>query len=332
MSKSPHRLTQALYGMLTASLIVLLTSCTADDPQSHRGTQPKTPVSRGTTDSTPTTTGSAPTTSVNPSTGAAATKVLTFVEENSSRAQMQAEMPYLNSLARQYTYASNFTAITHPSLPNYLAMAGGSTFGVTDDADPSENAAHVGDAPSVFDQALANGHTAKTYAESMPGNCALTSSSPYAVKHNPWTYFSAGRANCEKFDVPSGTPDSGALATDIAAGTLPDLGLVIPNMCNDAHDCSLGTADDWLRDWLPAILATPDFTSGRLVVVITADEDDRESGNAVLTVVLHAPGTGTVVTAPLTHYSLSRLYSQMIGAPALDNAQGGPDMSALFGL
>ena len=311
-------------GAATACLIVSLTcglsSCTASDSKPDQAATQSAPVS-------PQTSAGSPTTVVAP------TKVLTFVEENHSLAQMQAEMPYLNSLARQYAYANNYTAITHPSLPNYLAIAGGSTFGVDDDADPSSNAAKVGDAASVFDQALANGDSAKTYAESMPDNCALTSSDRYAVKHNPWAYFAAGRANCERFDVPSGTPSSGALATDIADGTLPNVGLVIPNMCNDAHDCSLTTADDWLRGWLPDVLASPDFTSGRLVVVITADEDDRESGNKVLTVVLHAgiPG-GRVVTANLTHYSLSRLYAQISDVTPLGDAVTSADMAGAFGL
>jgi acid phosphatase len=263
------------------------------------------------------------------------TKVLTFIEENSSLTQMQDEMPYLNGLAHTYAYATDFTAITHPSLPNYLAMAGGSTFGVTDDAPPSVNGAKVANASSVFDEAIARGLTAKTYAESMPNNCEPDSTGLYAVKHNPWAYFAAGAANCGQFDVPSGTPTSGALATDIAQNALPNLGMVIPNLCNDAHNdgCSLAGADDWLKGWLPQIMASEDFTSGRLVVVVTADEDDHSMGNKVLTVVLSADEPhGRVVTSPLTHYSLSGLYSEVIGVPPLANAAKAPSMSSAFGL
>jgi hypothetical protein len=263
------------------------------------------------------------------------TKVLTFVEENSSLTQMQDQMPYVDGLARQYAYASDFHAITHPSEPNYLAMAGGSTFGVTDDGPPSVNGAKVGDAASVFDEAIARGLTAKLYAENMPKNCDTTPNGLYAVKHNPWAYFAAGSASCGQFDVPSGTPTSGALATDIASNALPNVGMVIPNLCNDAHNdgCPLSGADDWLKGWLPQILSSSDFTSGRLVVVITADEDDRSMGNKILTVVLSADGPhGRVVTSPLTHYSLSGLYSEVIGAPPLADAAKAPSMSRAFGL
>lgn len=252
------------------------------------------------------------------------TKVLVIVEENHSYTQMKTQMPYLWSLATRYAYSTNYKAVTHPSLPNYLAIAGGSTFGVTDDANPS---AHKINAVSVFDQALANGKTAKTYAETVPANCYLTNSGQYAVRHNPWAYFVPGRANCNRYDV-----SLGSLAADSKSNALPNVGLVVPNLCNDAHDCPLGTADSWLQARLPTILASSDFTSGRLAVVVTADEDDRRSGNTVLTVVLHATEHGRVVTTALTHYSLSRWLSQTSGSAPLLKATTAPDMRAAFGL
>jgi len=97
--------------------------------------------------------------------GTHVTKVLTVVEENHSLAQMRSSMPFLSAMATQYAYATGYTAVSHPSLPNYLALSGGSTFGITDDRDPS---AHPIPGQSVFGQALAAGKTAKVYAESMP--------------------------------------------------------------------------------------------------------------------------------------------------------------------
>src|SRR4051812_35771593 len=148
----------------------------------------------------------------------AITKVLTFVVENHSLAQMKASMPYVYRLARKYAYADHYRAITHPSLPNYLAMASGGTQGVTDDDEP---AAHPLSGPTVFDQALALGRTATVYADAMTQRCQLESSGRYAVKHNPWAYFVAGRAACRRHDVPVRR-----LAADTAAGTLPSAGMV----------------------------------------------------------------------------------------------------------
>src|SRR3954447_4630200 len=53
-------------------------------------------------------------------------KVLAIVEENHSLPEMRAEMPYLDGLARRYGYAGDYRAVAPPSLPNYLAIAGGS--------------------------------------------------------------------------------------------------------------------------------------------------------------------------------------------------------------
>jgi hypothetical protein len=256
------------------------------------------------------------------------TKVLTIVEENHSLEQMKAGMPYLYSLAQRFSYANNYVAIRHPSLPNYLAIAGGDTFGVTDDADP---ASHPLSGQSVFGQAIAQGRTAGVYAESMPGNCVPSGNTAkgYAVKHNPWPYFVDERALCNAFD----TPETGFGAA-VSANALPNAGMLIPNQCNDAHDCSLGTADSWLKNRLPNILASSDFTSGKLAVVVTADEDDSASGNKVLTVVLHASldGSHKVVSTALTHYSLSRFYSQTTGGSPLRKAAAAPDMAEAFGL
>jgi hypothetical protein len=276
----------------------------------------------------------APSRAAAPRAAKAPTKVLVIVEENHSRAQMLSGLTYLNRLAtRKYAYARHYVAITHPSLPNYLAIAGGSTFGVTNDANPSSNGPKVGKARSVFDQAIARGYTAKTYAESMPSNCYGTSSGKYAVKHNPWAYFKSGRRNCAKYDVPMGRPNHGALARDIASGHLPNVGLAVPNLCNDAHSCSLSTADRWLKAWLPTLLHTRAFTSGRLAVVVTADEGKRSGNNNVLTVVLHAPGRGgRAANTHLSHYSLSKFLSRVTGARALRHAKHAHGLSRAFGL
>jgi hypothetical protein len=234
------------------------------------------------------------------------------------------------SLSQRFAYASHYTAITHPSEPNYLAIAGGSTFGDTTDHNPAVQVS----GQSVFGQAIAAGGTAKSYMESATANCQQSNTGRYAVKHNPWASFKDERAACQVGDVPSGTPTSGALATDIKNGTLPNAGLVTPNLDHDAHDGTLAAADTWMKGWLPSILASPDFTSGRLAVVITADEDDRKSGNVVLTTVLHhsLDGKHLVVSTPLTHYSLTRLYGQVDGKPLLAAAATAPDMRSAFNL
>jgi phospholipase C len=258
-------------------------------------------------------------------------KVLVVMEENRSVQEANAHMPFLLSQARSYGTATNFYAIRHPSLPNYLALAGGSTFGITDDDDPDAHPVH---GSSVFGELVAAGRTAKTYAEAMPGNCALRNSGTYAVRHNPWTYFDdrAERAACERFDVPTGSPTSGALSDDTTAGKLPTFSLVVPDTCNDGHDCSGGTTDAWLRSWLPTIEKGPDFSSGRLAIVVTWDEDDDHSGNQVPMVVIHPTLKGKTVTTQLDHYGLSASIARIGGVPAPRDAKKADDVLAAFGL
>jgi acid phosphatase len=247
-----------------------------------------------------------------------------FVVENHSLDEMRSQMPWTASLARRFGYATAYHAMTHPSLPNYLAIAGGSTFGVTDDADPSS---HAVPAPSVFGAALAAGRTARVYADAMPAPCAASSSGEYLVRHNPWTYFPAERSGCRRFDT-----SMSRFPADVRAGRLPAAGMVVPDACHDGHDCSLATADAWLRSYVGLAMSGPDFRSGRLAIVVTADEDDGSQGNTVLTVVVHPSLHGIVVGTPLSQFSLSRLYSQVLGLPPLREAASAPSLAAAFHL
>jgi acid phosphatase len=254
-------------------------------------------------------------------------KVLVVMEENHSLAEMRSGMPYLAGLSHRYGYAADWHAVRHPSEPNYLAIAGGSTFGVTNDDPPSDNARHVGKAASVFSQALASGHTAATYAEAMPHDCATKDHGNYAVRHNPWAFFAHDRSACRRHDRSTRT-----FAAAARNDRLPDVGFLIPDLRHDAHDGTLAAADAWLRRTLAPVLASSDFRSGRLVVVVTADEDDHHSGNVVLTSVLTPHLHHVVVRRRLDHYSLTRYVEGVLGVPDLANASRAPDLAAAFGL
>ena len=259
------------------------------------------------------------------------TKVLTVVLENHGATSVRAGMPQLMTLADTYGQTADYRAAGRPSLPNYLVLAGGSTFGVTDNAPPD---AHALPGASVFDLAIAAGKSARTYAEGMPTACALSNHGHYAVKHNPWAYFAddASRRACAVDDVPLGTLGSGRLTDDLAAGTLPEVGLIVPDMCNIAHDCPLATADAWLSAWIAQVQQGPDWRAGRLAVVVTFDEAEKGSDDTVLTVVAAPSLHAVVVDAPLTHLSWTRWMSDLVGSPAPHDARDAPSLGAAFGL
>src|SRR6185369_6890683 len=94
--------------------------------------------------------------------------------------------PYINSLAKQNGLATNYHAVRHPSLPNYLTLIGGSTFGITTDCSPASCPVN---ARNLTDNLEAAGKTWKGYMELMPAACGTTTQSTYAPKHDPFVYF-----------------------------------------------------------------------------------------------------------------------------------------------
>lgn len=239
--------------------------------------------------------------------------VIWIFMENHSYGQVigRSSAPYENQLAALCGLATNYKGITHPSLPNYIAATSGDTQGVNDDKGPSS---HRLTAASIFSQVKAAGGSWRSYLESMPRNCALSSSGSYAVKHNPAAYYVPIRTDCNAWDVPMGTISSGAFATDLAKNTLPSFSFITPNTCNDTHDCPVATGDAWLQSWIPKITSSPAYKSGETAIFLTWDEDDMTPVNQVATFVITpttAPGarSGTA----FNHYSLLKTTEQMLG-------------------
>ena len=271
------------------------------------------------------------------SSGSGGHSTLVFFFENHSRSQVMCTgstcMPYLNSLGQKYGQDTAYVNTGSPSEPNYLSVWGGSTFGIHDDLPPANH--HIS-GKSVGDQAIALGKTAKAYEESMPTNCKLSSyNSSYYPKHNPWTFFSdtTPRANCNKFDVPMGSTSSGALVNAAANGNLPNVGYVTPNICHDAHNCPLSTANGWLKAILPKLLAGPQFKAGNLTVIITFDESNVDgAGHNIPFVVVDPRLSGKTISFAANHYSLCRWLEDSVGAPYLHNAATAPNLKKAFGL
>jgi phosphatidylinositol-3-phosphatase len=243
--------------------------------------------------------------------------------------------PYMANLANQCGLATNYHAISHPSLPNYIALTTGSTQGITDDGGPGSHPLNV---ENIYHQ---NYPSAKGYAESMNSNCQLadsgSGSTHYIARHAPWIYFVNGtvgpqRDQCNLNDIPMGTAASGNFHNDVAAGTLPNFSFVTPNGCNDMHDCSVATGNTYLQNLVPTIIAGPDYQAGRLLIVIVFDENAGASGNQVFaSLVSKTVAPGTVLGTNFTHYSLLRTTEEILGKPLLGNAGSAASMLPFLG-
>ena len=241
-------------------------------------------------------------------------------------------MPLFNRLARDYTLLTQYYAVRHPSLPNYIALIGGDTFGIHSDC----NDCFV-DAPSLPDLIEASGRTWKTYQEDMPKPCYLGGTLHYAQKHNPFVYFDPIRLDqerCERSVVPLTD-----LSADIQAGVLPNFIFITPNLCNDAHDCSLEVADGWLGNLLNSLFPALDATGEPYLVVLTFDEGQgdhsccglpEEAGGRVPTVLI-SPSVKNAFQddTPYTHYSLLKTIAESWGLAYLGHA-GDEDNSLII--
>lgn len=155
---------------------------------------------------------------------------------------------------------------------------------------------------------------AGAYQESMPSNCDTSGSGTYAPRHGPWAYWTNAteRGECKTHDIPLATN----LQKDITAGTLPTTGEITPNLCDDAHDCSLATADAWLKTWIPKLMAGLDYKAGRLTIIVTFDEVSSTNNN-VSFVVVDPRLSNKPVTGTFRHYSLTRWLDDNAGVSHL---------------
>jgi phosphatidylinositol-3-phosphatase len=209
------------------------------------------------------------------------------------------DAPYFNQLANTGANFTNSFAIEHPSQPNYLDLFSGSNQGVTSDSCP-----HTFDADNEGAQLIAAGLTFTGYSEDLPapGSTDCTSGD-YARKHAPWVNFS---------NVPAedNQPYS-AFPTDYS--TLPTVSWVIPNLCNDMHDCSIGTGDTWLKDNLDGYVQWA--ASHNSVLITTFDEDDSAGNNQIPTIINGQSIKPGPYDERIDHFSVLRTVEDMYGLP-----------------
>jgi hypothetical protein len=230
------------------------------------------------------------------------------------------QAPRLSSYARSCGLATNYRAITHPSLPNYLAATSGSTGGVTSDCSPGGCPQNR---PSLFGQIDAAGLQWRTYAEAMPSACNLIAQDGYATKHNPAVYFLPVRARCRTWDLPM---------TAAAFTRLPAFTFIEPDICNDGHDCSTAHADTWLGGMLGRITRSPSYAAGDVAVFVTWDEGIGADQHIATVVISPGVAPGRRSATAFTHYSLLRTTESLLGLPPLGAARTAADMRTAFHL
>ena len=232
-----------------------------------------------------------------------------------------AQAPYLNSLLPRSSLLANFFAEEHPSDGNYLALAGGSTFGVPLDDPAEENPLYTINARNLADLVGAAHETWKGYLQSADGPCDNTVHTNYWDDDQPMMYFADVRerpAYCASHLVPLPS-----LQTDLAhAATTPNFAWVAPDDCFDMEGCGIKAGDDFVSQELGLIMRSPAWTTQRSLAIITFDEDGYDyehPAQKVATIMIGSRDVrqGYVSDTRYTHYSLLRTIEAALGLGTL---------------
>jgi hypothetical protein len=253
-------------------------------------------------------------------TGGAPAHIAVIVMENEEYGDIigSRQTPYINQLARRYALARALYATTHPSLPNYLALTGGATFGVDSDCIDCTVAAS-----SLVDQLTGARVSWKAYMENLPHPCfAGAGAGEYAKKHDPFMYYTRVTTRPSQCaHVVSLTE----LSADERGHALPRFIWITPNLCHDMHDCAPAAGDAFLARLVPPLLRS---LGRRGLLFLTWDEGSTDDGCCRLAAGGHIPtivaGTGARAGArldlPVDQYSILQTIEDLLGLRRLRGA------------
>lgn len=279
--------------------------------------------------------------------------VIVIMEENHSYNTIIGSgtgAPYINGLAKSCGLATTFHNISHPSLPNYIAITSATAIGGLSrfDSDCNPGGSCLSSSQSLFSQVATKGGW-KSYEESMSSPCDGSSSGGYAPKHNPAVYYTdISSATCKASDVPLGTLSNSPLLKDFSSeASAPAFALVTPNLNDDMHDGSVSAGDTWLNKWMTKLTATTVYKANDTAIFIIWDEGEGGSYSSGENCTTHASDVschvaalvvapsvpaGTSVSTTFTHYSFVRTVEELLGLPLLNQAKSAKSMVAAFKL
>lgn len=227
--------------------------------------------------------------------------------------------PYLNqTLLTQATLYANSFALAHPSLPNYLALFAGSTFGVTNDhcidGDPPNGPF---DAPNLYSELQARGKTALAYMEDLPfAGDPECQAGFYVQRHNPFIYFTNVPSSVSVVYKGPYPPDA----------SWPNLVFISPNLVNDMHNGAtvaqrVTNGDNWLSQHLPPLITYAREQNG--LIILTMDENKQGDNQHIPTILVgdRVPG-GQVTPQSISHYNVTKTITANFGADDLGASEG----------
>ena len=244
--------------------------------------------------------------------------------------------PYLTTLAQTYGFSTHYTAVDHPSEPNYVALFGGSTFGYTSDG----YCCFQLNAPNLVDRLEAAGLTWKAFAEDASGSGTCNFMPPRAGDHYPFIGFSDMKTSARCADMLATTsPLDPEFVAALNGATLPNYVWLTPNDTDNMHSSSVAVGDAYLATLVPLILSSRMFTTQKAALFIVFDEgnDFCPTGNSNSDCVL-AEWSGPAVkkayssSTSYNHYSYLSTLEANWNLPSLtSNDASATPMTEFFG-
>lgn len=240
--------------------------------------------------------------------------VFLVILENTD-ARVAETLPFVNRLAARGAILRNAHCITHPSQPNYLAIAVGSTLGITGSEPLTLDARHLGDL------AEGKGLSWKIYAEQFPGGCYLGETSgtvadgQYVRRHVPFLSFLNIQQNFTR--CVTHVVNAGDFGDDLSARALPNLSIYVPDNVHNGHDSNAFVADAWLESRFGPLLDDPRFMD-EMLFVVTYDESSSPDDLRITTVFFGSMvRAGVESSDSYNHYDLLRTIETVLGLGTL---------------
>ena len=260
--------------------------------------------------------------------------IFTIIFENEAASDVIKAPNFFYQLSHSPTAGSAdaYISSTHPSLPNYIVMTSGSTNGIGNDNDPSDPKNQIAGTDNIADQLEGAGIAWRAYGESMGTPCRMDSDKLYAAHHMPFLYYSSLSTNAARCNEHVVDFDQN-FATDLAANAYRYV-WITPNMCNDAHDCPVDTAAQWLQNVVAQIQASPGYQNGGAIFVMFDEGAVRILGAAadlatfVISPQLVSPNYHSSTT--LGHPGYLATVEDILGLPRLTSTRDAVPMDEFF--
>src|SRR2546427_5331094 len=254
-------------------------------------------------------------------------QLVVVLMENHNLNEIYGPAPYMTQLADQYAFSEGWSSITNPSQPNYIALLGASTFGVSGDGN-HPNLNH----PTLVDLIETSGHTWNAIAEGSGSGCSINPDR--GEDHFPflsYTTITGSAARCASLH--SGGP------TDVVAALNAGTNFIwfTPTDQHNMHDNSVASGDAWLQSWVPGLLTAMGSKKAALIIMFD------EAYTSPPYIYMSFSGTATKLayksTASYSHYSLAKLLEDVWGGGSLGQGDvnapspleffnaGGPDFT-----